>query len=148
VIQVAEFEPPRFTVDVDASLAANNTLRAKVLGKYLFGAAMDKAERRVDPEPRGRRAAPGPVHRRRLSLRRRPLRWWDEDSEEERGWSRAGSGELGPDGTLAVTQKLDLGDAVGSAEVHLRGRRRRQLVPPHRRARQRGRPPDPSATSA
>jgi hypothetical protein len=115
VIQVAEFEPPRFTVDVDASLAASNTLRAKVLGKYLFGAAMDKAA--VEWTLTARTPAPGrPVHRRRLPLLRRPLQLVGRGRGGGRGWSRAGEGELGPDGTLAVTQKLDLGDAVGPQE--------------------------------
>ena len=113
VIQVAEFEPPRFTVDVDAAVAASNTLRAKVLGKYLFGAAMDKAsvEWTLSREPAD--LPPGPFTDQGFRFGDDRYNWWDEDSEDERGWSRAGSGTLGVDGVLAVSQKLDLGDAVG-----------------------------------
>lgn len=113
VIQVAEFEPPRFTVDVDANLAANNTLRAKVLGKYLFGAAMDKATVEWTLSREAAELPSGPFSDAGFRFTDDRYEWWDEDSEDEREWSRAGSGELGVDGTLAVTQKLDLGDAVG-----------------------------------
>ena len=114
VIQVAEFEPPRFTVDVDANVAATNVLRAKVLGKYLFGAAMDGAEvawtltREPADLPRG------PLTDAGFRFTDDRYNWWDE--QRETSWSRAGEGKLGPDGVLAVTQKLDLGGATGPQE--------------------------------
>ena len=116
VIQVAEFEPPRFTVDVTASLSANNTLRATVLGKYLFGAAMDKGQvewtltREPADLPSGVFTDAG------FHFTDDRYNWWDEEAEQSSTWSRADSGVLGVDGTLAVTQKLDLGDATGPQE--------------------------------
>ena len=113
VIQVAEFEPPRFTVDVDTTLAASNNLRATVLGKYLFGAAMDRAqvEWTLTREPAD--LPSGPFTDAGFHFTDDRYNWWNEESEASTNWSRADSGALGPDGTLAVTQKLDLGDAVG-----------------------------------
>ncbi len=112
VIQVAEFEPPRFTVDVDASLAASNTLRAKVLGKYLFGAAMDSATVEWTLSRENASLPGGPFTDGGFHFTDDRYSWWD-DEKPEGEWSRAGSGKLGPDGTLAVAQKLDLGGAVG-----------------------------------
>ncbi len=111
VIQVAEFEPPRFTVDVDASLAAGNTLHSKVLGKYLFGAAMDSAEVEWTLSREEASLPSGPFTDGGFHFTDTRYNWWDD--EQERDWSRAGSGTLGPDGVLAVTQKLDLGGAIG-----------------------------------
>jgi hypothetical protein len=111
VIQVAEFEPPRFTVDVDASLAAGNTLRAKVLGKYLFGAAMDSAEVEWTLSREDASLPSGPFTDGGFHFTDTRYNWWDE--EQQRSWSRSGSGKLGADGVLAVTQKLDLGGATG-----------------------------------
>lgn len=124
VIQVAEFEPPRFTVDVDASLAGGSTLRAKILGKYLFGAAMDKAQVQWTLSRETADLPPGPFTDAGFDFYDDRHDWWDEedegDADDQAGsgddWSRAGEGVLGPDGTLAVTQKLDLGDAVGPQE--------------------------------
>ncbi len=111
VIQVAEFEPPRFTVDVDASLAANQTLRAKVLGKYLFGAAMDQAEVEWTLNREQASLPPGPFSDGGFHFTDTRYNWWDE--EQEREWARSGSGTLGADGVLSVAQKLDLGGTTG-----------------------------------
>ncbi len=119
VIQVAEFEPPRFTVDVDASLAGT-TLRANILGKYLFGAAMDKAAVQWTLTREPAKLPSGPFTDAGFHFYDDRYSWWDDEDEDGEGdgddWSRAGEGVLGPDGTLAVTQKLDLGDAVGPQE--------------------------------
>src|SRR5690606_16596439 len=110
VIQVAEFEPPRFTVDVDAS-EARGVLSATVLGKYLFGASMDGASvewtvtRAAAKMPAGKLTDAG------LRFTQYERAWWDDDRGD--AWSRAGSGKLAADGTLKVTQKLDLGGVVG-----------------------------------
>ena len=111
-VTVAEFEPPRFTVDVDAQLDAARRLAATITGRYLFGAAMDGA------------AVEWTLHREPAALPSGPFTdgglrfaaedawwWWDEDGREDR-WSRSGSAVLGPDGTLLVTQPLELGKAV------------------------------------
>ncbi len=109
MIQVAEFEPPRFVVDVNAKAEEKNTLRAEVRARYLFGAPMDKAQAswtvRRDPA-----AFPdGPLTAAGLVFRRAP-RWYDDD---EKPWSRAGQGTLSSDGTLAIVQSLDMQSSVG-----------------------------------
>ncbi|MDC0671410.1 alpha-2-macroglobulin family protein [Nannocystis radixulma] len=111
VVQVAEFEPPRFTVDVDAR-EAKGVLSATVVGKYLFGAAMDKAqvEWTVTREPA---ALPsGPLVDAGLVFTEQEDEWWEEEDSDD-DWSRAGSGQLGPDGTLKISQKLDVSGTVG-----------------------------------
>lgn len=111
VVQVAEFEPPRFTVDVDAS-ASKNVLSAKVLGKYLFGAPMDRAAVEWTLSREAARLPSGPFTD--AGFRFTEMEdWWYEEEGEGDGWSRAGSGTLGADGTLQVSQKLDMSGAVG-----------------------------------
>jgi hypothetical protein len=116
VIQVAEFEPPRFTVDVDAALAGAATLRAKVLGKYLFGAAMDGAQAEWTLTRAPAKLPGGPFTDGGFHFYDDRHRWWEDGEEGEGGWSRSGSGKLAADGTLAVTQKLDLGGAASPQE--------------------------------
>lgn len=109
MIQVAEFEPPRFVVDVDAKADEKNTLRANVRARYLFGAPMDKANAswtvRRDPA-----AFPdGPLTAAGLVFRKAP-RWYDDD---DKPWSRAGENSLSADGTLTIVQSLDLAANLG-----------------------------------
>jgi uncharacterized protein YfaS (alpha-2-macroglobulin family) len=109
MIQVAEFEPPRFAVDVDAQADEKNTLRANVRARYLFGAPMDKANAawtvRRDPAafPDGPLTAAGLVFR-------RAQHWYDND---EKPWTRAGEGSLSADGTLTIVQSLELAPNLG-----------------------------------
>ncbi len=109
-VQISEFEPPRFTVDVDASAKGSKAMRATVLGKYLFGAPMDGADvewtlnRAPAKLPSGRLSDAG------LAFDDRRDDWWYEDDDEER-WSRSGRGKLAADGTLVIDQKVDVGDA-------------------------------------
>ncbi|MDC0718709.1 alpha-2-macroglobulin family protein [Nannocystis bainbridge] len=111
VVQVAEFEPPRFTVDVDAR-EAKGVLAATVVGKYLFGAAMDKAQVEWTVTRESAALPSGTLVDAGLVFSEREHAWWEEENGDE-DWSRAGSGELGPDGTLKVSQKLDLAGTVG-----------------------------------
>lgn len=109
MIQVAEFEPPRFVVDVDAKADEKNTLRADVSARYLFGAPMDRANAswtvRRDPAT----FPDGPLTAAGLSFRRAE-RWYDHD---ETPWSRAGEGALSANGTLAIVQSLELSPNLG-----------------------------------
>lgn len=105
-LQVAEFEPPRFTVDVEAKAGADaKTLNADVHGRYLFGAAMEDAPvtwtlRRADaPFPRGPLTAKG-LHFRQVHS------WWSDDEEES--WTRIGEGRLHADGHLGVSPAVEL----------------------------------------
>jgi len=109
MVQVAEFEPPRFVVDVDASLGDKNSLKSTVKARYLFGAPMDSARAswtlRRDPAafPEGPLTASG------LSFRREP-RWYDD---EEKPWSRAGDGALSSEGKLDIVQSLEVASDLG-----------------------------------
>jgi uncharacterized protein YfaS (alpha-2-macroglobulin family) len=111
VVQVAEFEPPRFTVDVDAS-EAKGVLSATVLGKYLFGAAMDGADVEWTVTRTPAKLPAGPLVDAGLVFTEQEDEWWEDDGGSDR-WSRAGSGKLGDDGTLKISQKLDLTGVVG-----------------------------------
>ncbi len=109
MIQVAEFEPPRFVVDVDAQADEKNTLRANVRARYLFGAPMDKANASWTIR-RDQAAFPdGPLTSAGLVFRR-AQRWYDND---EKPWSRAGEGNLSADGTLTIVQSLELISNLG-----------------------------------
>ncbi|HEY8379888.1 MAG TPA: MG2 domain-containing protein, partial [Nannocystis sp.] len=114
VVQIAEFEPPRFTVDVDAR-EAKGVLSATVVGKYLFGAPMDGAQAEWTLTRKPARLPAGPLTDAGLVFTAPEREWWEEEDDESRdsGWSRAGLGTLGPDGTLKITQKLDTTGAVG-----------------------------------
>ncbi len=109
MIQVAEFEPPRFVVDVDAQADEKNTLRANVRARYLFGAPMDKANASWTVRRDTAAFPDGPLTSAGLVFRR-AQRWYDND---EKPWSRAGEGSLSADGTLAVVQSLELAPNLG-----------------------------------
>lgn len=105
-IQVAEFEPPRFTVDVEASSSNDGrTIAANVRGRYLFGAAMEDApvtwtvRRRSAAIPQGPLAAKGFVFRQVRS-------WWDD--EQPKPWLRIGEGTLDAKGELAVAPAVEM----------------------------------------
>ncbi|HRI67865.1 MAG TPA: alpha-2-macroglobulin family protein [Polyangium sp.] len=109
MIQVAEFEPPRFAVDVNARTDEKNTLRADIRARYLFGAPMDKANASWTVRRDTASFPDGPLTAAGLSFRRTP-RWYDND---EKPWSRAGEGTLAADGSLAVVQALELASNLG-----------------------------------
>jgi alpha-2-macroglobulin len=105
--QVAEFEPPRFTVDVEARAGERaGTMSALVRGRYLFGAAMDDApttwtlRREAAPMPHGPFVAQGLTFRPRQGLP---------------AWTRTGDGRLAEDGTLELEQAVEL-EATGGPQ--------------------------------
>jgi uncharacterized protein YfaS (alpha-2-macroglobulin family) len=124
MIQVAEFEVPRFAVDVDAAAVMDAkskapSIRAMVRGRYLFGAPMDGAQAKWTLKRRAAAFPKGPLSE-ELSFRKRPS-WRDEDEGEGsepsgKPWSRAGEGKLAPDGTLRVEQALQLEPGLGPQE--------------------------------
>ncbi|MCH9684464.1 MAG: hypothetical protein K0V04_23720 [Deltaproteobacteria bacterium] len=106
-LQVAEFEPPRFTVDVETETADDGaSLRARVHGRYLFGANMEDAPvswtLRRKPAP----FASGPLTSKGFSFRLQRS-WWD-DEDEDTDWMRTGEGKLDPQGRLVVTPAVEL----------------------------------------
>lgn len=109
MIQVAEFEPPRFAVDVNARADEKNTLRADVRARYLFGAPMDKANASWTVRRDLASFPDGPLSAGGLSFRR-TMHWYDN---EEKPWSRAGEGALSADGSLAIMQTLELAPNLG-----------------------------------
>lgn len=125
IVQVAEFEPPRFAVDVDAERHGATNLRAKVRARYLFGAPMDGAslawtlKREPAALPQNALADAG------LAFRRVGDSWRDEDSGESgdgqagQAWTRSGSGKLAADGTLQIDQAFSLLGSVGPQQLVL-----------------------------
>lgn len=111
-IQVAEFEPPRFTVDVEAEAAeGDGTLQAHVDGRYLFGAAMEDApvtwtlRRQAAPFPHGPLVAKGFEFRVARS-------WWDDDDGSD-AWVRTGEGQLDGSGRLSLSPAIELDPQEG-----------------------------------
>jgi uncharacterized protein YfaS (alpha-2-macroglobulin family) len=108
-LRVAEFEPPRFTVDVTAKASgkgASQGIEADVVGRYLFGAAMAGASvtwsvsRKPAELPEGNLAARGLLFTAEES-------WWDEDEGD--ALTKSGSGALDASGTLHFTQPIPWG---------------------------------------
>jgi alpha-2-macroglobulin len=135
IIQVAEFEAPRFAVDVDVRAEAAKPgakaraaeFAATVRARYLFGAPMDGAQVSWTLKRSEARFPAGPLTD-ELTFRRRGA-WYDGDDDGDdvdtsptrKGWSRSGAGKLAPDGTLVVKQALDLDldPALGPQEFSL-----------------------------
>lgn len=122
-IQVAEFEPPRFAVDVTAT-TKDKRLSASVAGRYLFGAAMDGAAvtwtltRKPTSLPGG-----GELVQRGLSFLFDANNRYDEYEGEEYGgepdhgggdrWTRTGEAKLDDAGKLVLEQALEMPEAGG-----------------------------------
>jgi hypothetical protein len=109
VVQVAEFEPPRFAVDVianDEKRAGHVLLRAAIRGRYLFGAPMDGADVSWIVKRRPAPFASGPFTDAGFSFRRDSSWWSDGDEDEPEAWSRAGEAKLDSEGTLKLEQAL------------------------------------------
>ena len=120
MVQIAEFEPPRFTVEVEAK-ADSEKLRAGVTGRYLFGAMMSGAQvgwtlrRGAATLPEGDIVGSG------LSFEpERPgasiygdYEYEYEGEEGERApseveWSRSGETTLDAVGKLAIEQAIEM----------------------------------------
>ena len=111
IVQVADFEPPRFKVDVDAGESDARTLRASVIARYLFGAPMDGAEVTWTARREAAAIPEGPFSGRGFVFR--PVRdSWDDRPAGVR-WARAGRMIAGPDGIGHIEQPLSLEGAVG-----------------------------------
>ncbi len=108
-VQIAEFEPPRFAVDVSTTAEATE-LKGTVSGRYLFGAAMEGAtaswtlRRSPAPIPGGSLADRGLVFRDDGDGEY----WYDEESPRTEEWMRVGQGQLDAKGLLAITQAIEL----------------------------------------
>ncbi|MCA9705585.1 MAG: hypothetical protein KDK70_07050 [Myxococcales bacterium] len=116
-VQVAEFEPPRFTVDVEARAEeGGGAMQAAVVGRYLFGAAMEDApvawtlRRSAAPFPHGPLTAKG------LEFRR-VRDWWSDDDGDT--WVRVGEGRLSADGRLSVSPAVELDPDQGPQRFSL-----------------------------
>ncbi len=104
LIRVADFETPRFKVDVEADATAaaeTGKLKARIVGRYLFGAPMGGAhvswviKKSSVPVKGGALAAAG------LSFGRE-YDWWDDAPTDEALRPVTGEGALGEDGALPV----------------------------------------------
>jgi uncharacterized protein YfaS (alpha-2-macroglobulin family) len=116
IVQVAEFEAPRFAVDVDAEPDAGAKVRATVRARYLFGAPMDGGSVSWTLTRREAPFADGPLTAAGLKFRRG--RDWYEDGGVE-VWSRAGDGTLGKDGTFAIEQAVPIAPEAGPQAIQV-----------------------------
>ncbi len=108
-VRVADFEPPKFKVDVEAR-STGKTIAADVVAKYLFGSPMKGAHVQwsLTREPAD---LPSGVHSDAgLSFRPEPSWFDDEDADK---WSRTGEGVLDDGGKLAVTQAVAFDGVIG-----------------------------------
>jgi uncharacterized protein YfaS (alpha-2-macroglobulin family) len=110
IVQVAEFEPPRFAVDVDASATDEGTLRASVAARYLFGAPMSGAKVAWTARREPAAIAQGPFEGAGFSFRGAREPW---DDRPKVAWSRAGEATAGEDGIARIDQKLSLSGTSG-----------------------------------
>lgn len=119
VVRVADFEPPRFKVDIDADVdeaSDKPALRAQVQAKYLFGSPMGGAYARWSLTRTPAELPAGALSDAGLTFRAE--RSWFSDEEPER-WTRTGESALDDQGRLAVSQVLDLGGATGPQRFSL-----------------------------
>lgn len=113
VVRVADFEPPRFKVDIDADVddrTEKPALRADVQAKYLFGSPMGGAYARWSLTRRPAELPAGALSDAGLTFRAE--RSWFSDDEEDR-WTRTGEAALDDQGRLTVSQALDMQGATG-----------------------------------
>lgn len=101
IVQIAEFEPPRFTVDVTTKLDGERRVKAEVLGRYLFGASMSEAEVQWSLRRSGASVPSNPFSARGLRFA----------SGSHESWIRTGTGTLDAKGILELVQQLDLDDS-------------------------------------
>ncbi|MBS2014895.1 MAG: hypothetical protein JST00_18540 [Deltaproteobacteria bacterium] len=118
MVRVAEFETPRFKVDIEPRDASAPTkLGAKVVGRYLFGSPMGGAK--VSWTIKKSRAAVkgGTLADAGLSFGRERS-WWDDEPESRAEALRpvTGEGELGSDGSLPIDAELG---AIGDGPTEI-----------------------------
>ncbi|HET6583282.1 MAG TPA: alpha-2-macroglobulin family protein [Nannocystaceae bacterium] len=111
-IQVAEFEPPRFAVDVSATADAKQ-LKGTVNGRYLFGAAMEGATASWTLRREPAELPRGPLADRGLRFRDDgddTDEWYEgeEPARDTDDWMRVGQGQLDAAGELALVQPIEL----------------------------------------
>lgn len=106
MVRVADFETPRFKVDVEPHDASAPTkIGAKIVGRYLFGSPMGGAK--VSWVVKKTRAAVkgGTLADAGLAFGTERM-WWDEEPKEEALRPVTGEGDLGADGSLAIDAEL------------------------------------------
>lgn len=115
VVQVAEFEPPRFAVDVDAAAVGEAKVKATVRARYLFGAAMDGGVIAWTLRRQPAALPAGPLVDAGLSFVPAPV--YDDDETQSATWTRSGEGNLGPDGSFGLEQAVAMTGTVGPQQV-------------------------------
>lgn len=114
-VRVAEFEPPRFKVDVEAQTKGAQ-LDGKIVGRYLFGAAMSNAWVQWQLTRAEAPFGSGPLTEAGLTFRREQS-WWEAERSER--WVRVGESSLDGEGRLALSQVLSLDDTQGPQRFQL-----------------------------
>lgn len=147
MVRVAEFETPRFKVDVERSAGAapdSQKMQARIVGRYLFGAPMGGAHVSWVLK-KTRVAVKGGAHADAGLSFGRDYDWWDEAPSSEALRPVTGEGVLGEDGVLpvdAVTGPLADGptelvleaDVSDSSNRHVAGQLRSTVDPYARHA--------------
>lgn len=120
-LRVAEFEAPRFAVDVlmDEAPSKPDTLGATVRGRYLFGAPMQGAAVSYSLARLPAELPTGPLSDAGLVFQRE-RGWWDEEQGRSGGvWTRTGEGRLDADGLLRISEPASLKDVTGPQRFEL-----------------------------
>ncbi len=115
IVQVADFEAPRFTVDVDASASDARKLDATVRARYLFGAPMTGGRVAWTARREPAAIASGPFEG---FLFRQSRDWWDERARAS-SWSRAGEATVGADGTARIEQPITMEKSAGPQRISI-----------------------------
>ena len=137
LIRVADFETPRFKVDVEPDAAPSEgaeKLKARIVGRYLFGAPMGGAHVSWVIKKSSVAVKGGALAAAGLSFDR-DHDWWDEAPPTEALRPVTGEGVLGEDGSLpvdAVTGPLSSGptelvleaDVTDASNRHVSGQLR------------------------
>ena len=120
VVRVAEFEAPRFAVDVLlAQPGPDDMLHATVRGRYLFGSPMDNSPVQYTLRRTPAELPSGPLSAAGLVFGAEPSWWYDEDGPREPAWTRTGEGRLDREGMLKVDQQLGLKGVTGPQRFEL-----------------------------
>ncbi|MEA2749482.1 MAG: alpha-2-macroglobulin, partial [Myxococcales bacterium] len=106
MVRVADFETPRFKVDVEPAPAASvptapPTVKARIVGRYLFGAPMGGAHATWVLKKSRVPVKGGPLAEAGLSFGR-DYNWWEDAPTTEAFRPVTGEGTLGEDGALPV----------------------------------------------
>ncbi len=101
-VRVADFEAPKFKVDVEPDASGADRVKAHVVARYLFGAPMDGAKVSWVMKKSALPVNGGAFADQGFSFDTKTWWYWDEDRNEEDLKPVTGEGTLAADGTLPL----------------------------------------------